>query len=219
MAKDFDIVLNKALDNDLNTAHISAGLDMYEAARSGFFVFQPANADDDVLKIIAEKLKEFNTESEFDSKKIQELMKLNVTKAKVPHFSVEVLKYRRGNEEVKFAGVPTFESGSISIDDIVGVDTKSIIEAWLELAYDLKTRTGGRMYEYKMDCNLIEYTQDYRPIRTWLLQGCFISGYTEDDFDKESDGKRSISITIEYDRATMQRGISGKATETNKIKG
>ena len=39
MAKDFDIVLNKALDNDLNTAHISAGLDMYEAARSGFFVF------------------------------------------------------------------------------------------------------------------------------------------------------------------------------------
>ena len=166
MAKDFDIVLNKALDNDLNTAHISAGLDMYEAARSGFFVFQPANADDDVLKIIAEKLKEFNTESEFDSKKIQELMKLNVTKAKVPHFSVEVLKYRRGNEEVKFAGVPTFESGSISIDDIVGVDTKSIIEAWLELAYDLKTRTGGRMYEYKMDCNLIEYTQDYRPIRT-----------------------------------------------------
>jgi hypothetical protein len=74
------------------------------------------------------------------------------------------------------------------------------------------------MYEYKMDCNLIEYTQDYRPIRTWLLQGCFVSSYTESDFDKESDGTRKIDVTIEYDRATMVRGISGKGSETEKIK-
>lgn len=69
-----------------------------------------------------------------------------------------------------------------------------------------------------MDCNLIEYTQDYRPIRTWLLQGCFVSAYTESDFDKESDGTRKIDVTIEYDRATMVRGISGKGSETEKIK-
>lgn len=218
MKKDYDIVLNKAQDDTLNVSHISSGLENYEAARSSFFVFMPANGNAPVLKLIAEKLKEFNKESTYQAKELQEFLKLNVIKAKVPHFSVEVLKYRRGNEEVKFAGVPTFESGSITVDDIVGIDTKSVLEAWLELGYDLKTRTGGRMYEYKMDCNLIEYTQDYRPIRTWLLQGCFISTYSESDFDKESDSKRSIDVTIEYDRATVVRGLSGAASETEKIK-
>lgn len=218
MNKDYNIVLDKAQDNILNTSHISSGLENYEAARSSFFVFMPANANDPVLGLIAEKMKEFNSECDYVAPQIQEFLKLNVTKAKVPHFEVEVLKYRRGNEEVKFAGTPSFEAGSIAIDDIVGIDTKSIIEAWLELSYDLNTRTGGRMYEYKMDCNLIEYTQDYRPIRTWYLQGCFISSYSEGDFDKESDSKRSIDVTVQYDRATMVRGTTGRASETEKIR-
>ena len=163
-------------------------------------------------------MKTFDTECNYTNENIQELLKLNVTQANVPHFSLNALEYRRGNEVVKFAGVPTFNSGSIRIDDIVGVDTKSIAEAWLELAYDLETRTGGRMYEYKMDCNLIEYTQDYRPIRTWTLKGCWISEMSEDNFDKESDGQRKIGLTIQYDRARMVRGINGKASETNKVR-
>jgi len=220
MRKDYDIVLNKAPDNVLNTSHISSNLENYEAARSGFFIFMPANAQDPVLRLIANKIKEFNSESVWTAAQVQELLKLNVVKAKVPHFSVEALSYRRGNEVVKFAGVPTFESGSIVIDDIVGVDTKSLIQAWQELTYDLKTRTGGRMYEYKMDCLLIEYTQDYRPIRTWTLTGCFPSALSEGDFDKNSDtGPRQIDVTIEYDRATMLRGTSGRASETEKIAG
>lgn len=167
MTADYDIVANKkAIDDTLNTAHISSNLENYEAARSGFFVFIPASVTDPVLNLIAEKMKSFNVEANYTSADIQELLKLNVTQSSVPHFSLNTLEYRRGNEVVKFAGVPTFENGDIRIDDIVGVDTKSIAEAWLELAYDLETRTGGRMYEYKMDCNLIEYTQDYRPIRT-----------------------------------------------------
>jgi hypothetical protein len=129
MKKDYNVVLNKKTDNELNVAHISSGLENYEAARSGFFVFMPANASDPVLKLIQGKVKEYDSESKLTTAQIQEFMKLNVTKAKVPHFNVEVLKYRRGNEEVKFAGVPTFESGSMTIDDIVGIDTKSLIEA------------------------------------------------------------------------------------------
>ena len=217
MAKDYDIVLNKAVDNTTNTAHISANLDLYEAARSGFFIFQPASSSDQVLKLIAAKINDFNSENSYTADSVQEALKLNITSASVPHFNVETLSFRRGNEVVKFAGVPSFEAGKISIDDFIGLDTKSMLEAWLELTYNLKTRTGGRMYEYKMDCVLIEYTQDYRPVRTWTLYGCFISDLSEDDFNKESDGKRKISATIQYDRAVMKRGISGKASETNKV--
>ena len=219
MTADYDIVANKkALDDTLNTLHIASDLENYEAARSGFFIFIPASVTDPVLGLIAAKMKTFDSECNYTNENIQELLKLNVTQANVPHFSLNALEYRRGNEVVKFAGVPTFNSGSIRIDDIVGVDTKSIAEAWLELAYDLETRTGGRMYEYKMDCNLIEYTQDYRPIRTWTLKGCWISNMSEQPFDKESDGQRKIDLTIQYDRARMVRGINGKASETNKVR-
>ena len=217
--KDYNIVLNKAFDNTLNTAHISSNLENYEAARSGFFTMMPSNKNDPVLQLIANKLSEYASDAEYNAEMIQEAMKLNVIKAKVPHFSIEPLSYRRGNEVVKFAGVPTFDEGTISIDDIVGLDTKSMLEAWLELAYDLNTRTGGRMYEYKMDWDLTEYTQDFRPIRTWSLTGCFISSLSEDDFDKTSDGARQIQATIQYDRAIVKRGISGKISETEKIAG
>lgn len=219
MKKDYDIVLNKANATDLSAAHISASLENYEAARSGFFIFQPASATDPVLQLIADKVKEYDTNSTLTAEKVQEILRLNITESAAPSFSLELLQYRRGNEVVKFAGVPTFSDGSIKIDDIIGVDTKSIIHAWKELAYDLKTYTGGRMYEYKMDCNLTEYTQDYRPVRTWLLKGCFVQQVNEQGFSKESDGKRAMDCTIPYDRATMVRGISGSSLETEKIAG
>lgn len=215
--KDYDIVLNKATDNDLNTAHIASNLENYEAARTGFFIFMPASSEDPVLQLIADKVKEYDAESTLTPAKVQELLKLNVTKAAVPNFSLETLEYRRGNEVVKYAGIPTVSEGSFTIDDIVGVDTKSLIRAWKELAYNWNTRTGGRMYEYKFDWNLIEYTQDYRPIRTWLLKGCWVNDSSEDGFDKTADGKREISVTVQYDRATVVRGLTGRASETEKV--
>ena len=59
------------------------------------------------------------------------------------------------------------------------------------------------MKDYKKTCTLIEYTQDFEQIRSWTLYGCWISALSEDAFDKESDGKRQITATIEYDRAEM----------------
>jgi hypothetical protein len=132
-----------------------------------------------------------------------DILKLNVIKAPVPHFSLGVLEYKRGNETVKFAGTPTFESGSITVDDVVGLDTKSILMAWQALAYNVKTRKGGRMKDYKIDCQLTEYTQDFTVVRTWDLFGCWISKISEGEFDKENDGKRQLTATIEYDRAEM----------------
>ena len=75
--------------------------------------------------------------------------------------------------------------------------------AWLQLAYNVHTRKGGRMKDYKKTCTLIEYTQDYEQVRSWTLHGCWISNIDEEGFDKEGDGKRQISATIQYDRAEM----------------
>ena len=189
------------MSNSLSAQHISTNLANYEAARTGFFSL----IVDDIDNIVSAAFSGDHREAAASDKiaRAQETLKLNVVKAPVPHFSLETLKYRRGNDEVKFAGVPTFDAGDITVDDVVGMDTKSILMAWQALAYNVYTRKGGRMKDYKKNATLIEYTQDFEQIRSWTLYGCWVSKISEGEFDKENDGKRQISATIEYDRAEM----------------
>lgn len=190
------------MSNSLSAQHISTNLANYEAARTGFFSLIVHDIDN----IVAATFKGDPREATQDDKiaRAQEILKLNVVKAPVPHFSLQDLKYKRGNDEVHFAGVPEFNSGgNITVDDVVGMDTKSILMAWQALAYNVYTRKGGRMKDYKKDCTLVEYTQDFEQVRSWTMYGCWVADITESDFDKESDGKRQITAKIIYDRAEM----------------
>ena len=120
--------------NSLGASHIASNLANYEAAKSAFFVLQVANTeltnlqkpDDTELDPTKKKL--------FKSDKASDILTLNVTKASVPQFTVETGEYRRGNDVVKFATTPTWEEGSLTVDDIVGVNTKDLLLSWLYLA-------------------------------------------------------------------------------------
>lgn len=190
------------MSNSLSAQHISANLANYEAARTGFFSLIVDDIDNIVRASFSGEDRKAATEKD-KIKQAQEVLKLNVTKAPVPHFELAKHTYRRGNDEVHFAGVPTINSGSIEVDDVVGLDTKSILMAWQALAYNVYTRKGGRMKDYKKNATLIEYTQDFEQVRSWTLYGCWVQNITESDFDKENDGKRKISANIVYDRAEM----------------
>jgi hypothetical protein len=189
------------MPNSLDAQHISTNLANYEAARTGFFSL----IVDDLDNIIKATYTGDHAAAPASDKiaKAQEVLKLNVLTSDIPHFELGVLEYKRGNEIVRFAGTPTFNAGSIKVDDVVGVDTKSILMAWQGKAYNVHTRKGGRMVDYKKNCTLIEYTQDYEQVRSWTLYGCWISALSEDAFDRENDGKRAITATIQYDRAVM----------------
>lgn len=185
----------------LSAAHISANLGQYEAARSGFFTLIVDNIDN-IIK--ASYTGDHSAATDSDKiNQAQEILKLNVVKAPVPHFSLKKESYRRGNDVVNFAGVPEFTDGSIAVDDVVGLDTKSILMAWQGLAYNVHTRKGGRMKDYKRNCELVEYTQDFEQVRSWTLYGCWVRNITEGEFDKENDGKRQVTAEIVYDRAVM----------------
>ena len=189
------------MSNSLSAQHISANLASYEAARTGFFSLIVDDIDNIVNAAFSGNPKEAT-----DNDKIaraQEVLKLNVVSAPVPHFSLKKLTYTRGNDQVHFACVPEFNSGDIKVDDVVGLDTKSILMAWQALAYNVYTRKGGRMKDYKKNCTLIEYTQDFEQVRSWTLYGCWITDIKEDDFNKENDDKRQITASISYDRAEM----------------
>ena len=189
----------------LSTAEISASisenLSSYEAARSGFFILV-VDGLDDLLKPNYRGEAE-NAEDSDRIKKAQETLKLSVTKCPVPHFEIATNEYRRGNDVVKFAGVPTWNGGTITVADYVGLDTKSLLMSWLYKAYNPHTRKGGRMKDYKKTATLCEYTQDYELIRTWTIDGMFITKITEDDFDKENDGPRKLNVEFVFDRATV----------------
>lgn len=197
-------IFNSATDKSLNTTHISTNLANYEAARNAFFTL----VVDDLTNLIKPDYTgepgQATAQDRLDGIKSEEVLRLNVIKCPIPHFSVATEQYRRGNDVVHFATVPTWEGGSITVDDIVGLDTKSILTSWLYLAYNPNTRMGGRMVDYKKTATLCEYTQDYQLIRTWTLEGMFITGLTEGDLDRENDGKRQITANFVFDRAIME---------------
>lgn len=190
-----------AFDESLNTTHISTNLRNYEAARSGFFTL----VVDDLTNLLKPNFKG-EAEEATDADKIsnaQTVLKLNVVAATVPQFTLGTEEFRRGNDTVKFATTPTWDSGSLTVDDIVGLDTKSLLLSWLYLAYNPHTRKGGRMADYKKTATLCEYTQDYELIRTWTLEGVFITKVGDDEFNREQDGKRQLKVEFSYDRAIM----------------
>jgi hypothetical protein len=194
-------------DEALNSRHISTNLANYEAARNAFFTLNvdfriPGTDTINLLKPDYTGDPAAAQETDY-IQGADEGLRLNVTKAPVPHFSIGTEEFRRGNDVVKFATIPTWDAGTIEVDDVVGIRTKDILMSWQYLAYNPNTRLGGRMRDYKKTCTLLEYTQDYELVRTWTLEGCFITKLSEGDFDRENDGKRKITVEISYDRATV----------------
>ena len=190
------------VNNALGVNHIVDGYANYEAGRSAFFVLTLADDQLANLKKPTDK-NDDPTSGLFTGKDAAEILRLNVTKTSVPQFSVGVEQYRRGNEVVKFATVPEWESGSLEVDDVVGLNTKDILISWLYLAYNPHTRMGGRMKDYKKVATLQEYTQDYELIREWRIEGIFVSKVTDAEFDRENDSKRKVSVEFQYDRALL----------------
>lgn len=183
------------------TYHISSNISNYEVARSNFFSFIVEDLGDLVRP-------DFNLVTPDEQDLItngQEVIKLSVTKNSIPHFSIAPIEIRRGNSVVKYAGNPTFDAGTLECQDFVGIDTKTTLMAWQNLAYNVVTDKGGRAKDYKKNCTLVEYDQTGNEIRHWEMIGCWISGISEEDFDVTQDGDRKITCQIQYDRAILHR--------------
>jgi len=130
-----------------------------------------------------------------------DVIRVSVSKASVPHFSQNPIEVKRGNNTMKFAGTPTFDAGEIELNDFIGAGTKDVLLAWQNQSYDVRTEKVGLASDYKRDAYLLEYTPDYQLVRTWKLMGCWISKLSEGAYDHNSADKHSITATIEYDKA------------------
>lgn len=204
------------MDESLKAAHISTNLASYETAKSAFFVFEIKPQDCENLvspNFTGELYETVNGVRQLTAaakaaviNKAGEYIRLNVVKCTLADFSIDSHDMRRGNEIVKYAGMPSWEAGSFTVDDVIGLDTKSILLAWLHLTYNPHTGKGGRMQDYKKTCTMYEYTSDFELVRTWTLEGCFVTKVSNDEWNKEdSNGeKRQLQADFVYDKAIMR---------------
>lgn len=130
----------------------------------------------------------------------QEVLRIAVDSAFVPHYTQDPITVRRGNDTVKYAGAMTFGEGSLVIKDFIGADTKAALLAWQNLSGNVRTEKVGHASDYKKDAYLIEYTPDYQTVRRWVLKGCWISGLSEDAYSQGSADVRLVTATIQYDK-------------------
>lgn len=191
--------INKAL----TTYHLSTGTERtWQPAKGNFFEFIVEEMGDLLKPGVEEELAE---DTDYITNG-QEVIRLTVHETAIPHFELGTLSIRRGNSVVKYAGVPTFNEGSLVCTDMIGAQSKAVLEAWQNLAYNVMTDKGGRAYTatgtgYKRNATLIEYTSDHVRVRSWKLIGCWISNLTEDNYNEETDDIRRVTCTIQYDRA------------------
>ena len=142
-------------DNTYGTYHLADNPALYDPMRNNTFEFVVTGLDK-LLRVGAD-----GSEENAYITNAQEVLRLSVDSASIPMFTQEVIPVKRGNSTIKFAGTPSFASGSLVVNDWIGADSKSALMAWQNLSYNVKTDRVGNAADYKKDCWLIEYTPDY----------------------------------------------------------
>lgn len=194
--------VNIASDSPKGAYGLAEYPNLYEVQRTNNFEFIVSDMDD-ILRAGAQ-----GDESNAHIENAQDILRLSVVSTLIPHFTQNVIQIRRGNSMIKAAGVPTFTSGNLVVNDYIGVDTKAVLMAWQNLSYNVRTDKVGLMGDYKKTATLVEYTPDYQIVRKWILYGCWISGLSEDSYNNENNEKHQITATIEYDKAVIDMSES-----------
>lgn len=181
------------------TYHLADNPDLYEIQRTNNFEFLVTEIDD----IRRAGLADTDTNPSAIIKNAQEVIRLSVVSADIPHFSQRAIEVKRGNTTLKYAGVPEFSDGKITVNDYIGANTLEVLQAWQNLSYNVRTEKVGLAGDYKKDCYLVEYSPDYQEVRRFKLHGCWISSLSEDTLTNENNSKHTIQATITFDRAEI----------------
>lgn len=183
-------------NNPVGTYYLADNPQYYEPQRTNTFSFYVAGLD--------QLLKDHNITINTDTS-VEKVLELSVKTSSVPHFGIDPITINRGNSQMKFAGKPTFDAGSITVNDYIGAQTKDILMAWQSLAYNVETEKVGLASDYKLDAFLLEYAPDYTLVRTWVLRGCWVTKISEDNYDHENTSAKTLTVDISYDKAYIDQ--------------
>lgn len=165
--------------------------------------FEPQRTNNFMLQITGlDNLTNPATGSKFNND-VSNTITLSVKSADVPVVNQEVLRIRVGNNEVKYAGVPSYNDCNVVFRDFIGKDTEAILEAWRSLTYNARTQKVGKAVNYKKVAYLVEYAPDYSVRRSWTLYGCWLNNLEPQGFDYDNNEVRTISGQLVVDYAVL----------------
>lgn len=187
-----DSTLTQASDKSMGTYYLAENPQFYEPQRSNTFTFYVS----DLNGIIDDA--DFGVTTDTNE---EHALELAVKASSVPQFSITKISITRGNNQMHFAGKPSFNDGSLVVYDYIGAHTKEILLAWQQKAYNVSTEKVGLAKDYKKKAYLLEYTPTYQLVRTWVLEGCWVAEVGQGNYDHDSDEARQIDVKFYYDKA------------------
>lgn len=124
----------------------------------------------------------------------------------LPNESNEVIQLNYGNTQISVAGAARpNNSGSLVVRDLVEKDVEAMIDEWRAKVYNKETDTIGFAADYKKDATVTQYAPDGTMIRVWDLKGVWPSAVDYGQVTYDSPGVKTISVTLQYDKATINR--------------
>ena len=178
--------------------HLASNPTLYEPQRSNNFELQVEGL---------ENLRRINTGDLDSNSTIQnsrDVINFSVVSVDVPAFSQDPIEVAYGNNKIKFAGKPSWSVSNLVINDFIGADGKSVLLSWQALSYNPSTQKVGSAADYKKTAYLMEYTPDYKLVRSWKLIGCWLSEVTVGSFDMATGDKKTVTAQVQYDYAIME---------------
>lgn len=126
---------------------------------------------------------------------------LAVATYSAPSINIEVITVPYGNNKIKFAGTPSFEDSSITLNDFIGQEVEKKLTNWQKKVYNYSNQKIGWAKDYKRTCYLIEYDPSGGTPRAWKLIGCWLSSLQLGEFSQEGNSVRQVTCTLTYDYA------------------
>lgn len=134
------------------------------------------------------------------------LLTLSVVSGFLPHESNEVISLNYGNTTVTVAGKANVNgSGSLVVRDLVQQDIEKAIDDWRASVYNKETDAIGFAFDYKKTATVTQCAPDGTLLRVWNLKGVWPSEVDYGQVSYDSPGVKTISITIQYDKAEIDR--------------
>ena len=140
-----------------------------------------------------------------DASKVRTLI-LSVVSGFLPNESNEVISLNYGNTQITVAGAARpNNSGSLVVRDLVQEDVEKVIDDWRSTVYNKETDAIGFAADYKKHAYVTQYAPDGSLLRIWDLEGVWPSAVDYGQISYDSPGVKTISITLQYDKANINR--------------
>jgi hypothetical protein len=128
---------------------------------------------------------------------------LHIRSANLVDKTFAEIETRFFNDLIKQAGTRSFTTLNIEIHDAIGPDVERQLHGWQEQIMDSTTGFMGYAQDYKRSAKITEYNINGEVRSVWQFEGVWPSNVKYGEMTREDITKKSISVTISYDRARL----------------